>query len=62
MARALIVDNDKPFRETLAESIRDFVMPYWKRVPRGGAAVMQARGIRLVVLLAFSHLCDKNLL
>jgi CheY-like chemotaxis protein len=24
MARALVVDDDKPFRETLAESVRDF--------------------------------------
>jgi CheY-like chemotaxis protein len=24
MARALIIDDDKPFREALAESIRDF--------------------------------------
>ena len=62
MARALIIDDDKPFREALAESIRDFGHAILERVPRGGAAVMQAGGVRLVVLLAFSHLCDKNLL
>ena len=62
MARDLIVDDDKPFRETLAESIRDFGHAILEASAKGGAAVMQARGIRLVVLLAFSHLCDKNLL